>query len=161
MAGVAFDRASAIRIGETVRRMESIPVGEIPGKRGHKGRGGNSYSYDGPFAVVQKDATNVTIQGYNESEDRYWRNYVDVGLETPLELIEQDLAVAATGWVHLVMTQTAGTYNTPTVAIAATLPAQTNTTYYRRLAYVTFASGAITSVIQWQYGGIDLPGRAF
>ena len=117
--------------------------------------------YSGPFAVVQKDSTTVTILGYHADEGRNWKNYIDVGLDAPLELAEQDVTISAAGWVYLALTQTAGAYNTPTAAFAATLPTQDNTHFYKRLAFVEFDSGAITNITQWVYGGIDYPGRAF
>lgn len=125
------------------------------------GSPGNSYEYPGPFKVVQKDDTTVTVEGYNVTEDRNWRNYIDVGLDTPLELDEQDLAIAATGWVYLVLTQTANVYDTPTIATDATLPPQDNTHTYIRLAYVVVEDAVIYEIVQWQYGGMVLPGRAF
>lgn len=119
------------------------------------------YSYPGPFKVVQKDDTNITVEGYNVTEDRKWQNYIDIGVASPLELEEQDIEVLVTGWVYLVLTQTANVYDPPTIATAVTLPAQDNEHVYIRLAYVTVTDGVISDVLQWWYGGIALPGRVF
>ncbi len=159
--GYTFSRQDAQRIGAAVIRSEAAPIGDIQGKRGHHLRMGSSYSYEGPFAVIEKDSATVTILGYNASEDRYWRNYVDIGLSTPIELAEQDLTVTATGWVYMVLTQTGGTYNAITVATAATLPAQDNTHEYIRLAHVYVDGGAISHIEPWIYGGVVKAGRVY
>jgi hypothetical protein len=138
--------------------MGSTCITERPSFR----RGGNDYSYQGPFALTIKDETNITILGYNEDEDRYWSNYIDIGMADPLEVDEQDLEVLVSGWVYLKFTQTDGTYNTPELLIDIILPAQTNTEYYHRLGYVYVDNnGDISEITQFQYGGIYLPGRVF
>ena len=125
------------------------------GSRGG-GVGGGSSDYSGPFAVVKKDDTTVTVYGYNATAKRYFYNYVDIGIETPIIVAETDKTISSSAWVYLKIAYSS-TY-TITIETASTFPAQTNTELYIRLASVAVESSKISEIIQYHYGNVNLIG---
>lgn len=133
-----------------------VPNFEYIGTRG-SGSPSTSSSYSGPFAVVKKDDTTVTILGYHADEDRNWKNYVYAGL-TATEVAEQDKAsITTSGYLYLDVTYSSG-YSVA-VGFATSVPAQSATHYYHPLAWIECADSKISSVLQMQYGQIFIAGR--
>jgi len=120
-------------------------------------------AYSGPFAVIQEvdeDANeSLILSGYNSDKKRYSHNYIDIGIESPIEVAETELELSESGWVFLKITYVFG-YQTE-IKSAAEFPAQTATELYIRIAYVTFNDDKISEIIQYQYGAINLTGRFF
>lgn len=164
-----------------IQKADRLPT-VIPGGKMRKGAGtqdAEARAYSGPFAVVEKDAGSVTLLGYNQEAGRVWRNIIDIGAYSDNEYIglmtvdEQnldiDVAGITGGWVYLdIHVVTTGTdpgqissqYEV-TLFFNKDFPYQTAEHYYHRLAYLSIKDDAIIDVIQWQYGGIYLPGRVF
>lgn len=151
--------------------------------------GGDSGGYDGPFRVIKKNENTLTLLGFNKDNEKSWGNLMDIGAysnldytglfevpETDIE-IDLDSQTGAGGWVYLdIYVETTGTEIGQIVSnyqcdvmYAKDFPAQTAEHYYHRLAYVKInvivdqdgRHVSIEDVIQWQYGGIVLPGRIF
>ncbi len=173
---VAYGMANPRGDGKTILNESSGTLRALRQPGG--GTDGGASAYAGPFAVVKKDADAVTLLGYNQEAGRLWQNIIDIGAYTSNEYIglmavdEQNLDItvenATGGWVyldiHVVTTgteigQIASQYEV-TLFFGA-FPAQTADHYYHRLAYLTINDGAIADIVQWQYGGIYLPGRVF
>ena len=112
-------------------------------------RAGISSDYDGPFAVVQKDDTNVTA----ESND----GYIILGTST-VSYANTDVEITSNGRVYLEITFNGSAYAV-SAKFASSLPAQDETHIYHPLAYVTFADSVISGITQLQYGIIHFPSR--
>jgi hypothetical protein len=118
---------------------------------------GGGDTYEGPFKVVKKDDTTVTIQGYNEEEDRLLNNEIFLGTET-ITFTEQDLAITIQGFVALQITYSSE-YSVTAVNVESFEQDEDN--LYIPLAYVKFADSKITSLTQIQYGQVFGAGRVF
>lgn len=117
--------------------------------------------YSGPFAVVQSTSDDgdeiLKLLGYNSEEKRYFHNYIDIGLESRLEVEEQVIGLSMEGWIYLKIT-----YDSAfkvELKKGEDFPVQTNTELYIRIAYVKIKDDKIESITQYQYGGINLFGR--
>lgn len=155
--GVSFDKKSAERISDVVRRVENSPFGQMPYRNNHKPRGGGSSDYFGPWAVIEKNATTVTIKAQDATNGYLGKSLMVAGLTTKEQTTDVDVTITTTGAVYVQIMQSGGTYSF-TFANAA-LPAQTAGNLYVALTYVTFASSAITGLQQAQYGQIHVAGR--
>lgn len=117
----------------------------------------SSYSYSGPFAVVQNGDTAVTVYGYNDESDRYFRDYIILGTAIE-ELAEQDVeSITTDGYVYLNISYSAGWVIVP--EFAAAIPAQDSTHIYHPLAFIKCTDSVITSILQVQYGIVHFPAR--
>jgi hypothetical protein len=67
-------------------------------------------SYDGPFAVVQKDDTTVTMYGYNEEEGRDFHDYVNLGSKA-VEVAETEISASESGYVYVKVTIASDEYD--------------------------------------------------
>jgi hypothetical protein len=119
------------------------------------GGAGGTQNYEGPFAVVAKDGTTVTILGSNSEKNRLWSNTITLGL-SKLELPEQDLSISSTGHVYLEIRYSS---SYAAEAKAGVMPEQSDTKYYIPLAYVVVKDGAISSITQLQFGQVEGCGR--
>jgi hypothetical protein len=117
--------------------------------------GGGGGAYTGPFAVTYAGTT-LTVGATRGG------GVVDYIIVHP-ELLskaaaETSAGVAAAGILYYTIVRgflaAGGGAASATLAYAAGLPANTETTMYVPLATVTFAAGAITGVRQLQYGNI-------
>jgi hypothetical protein len=154
-----FTRGAAERIATATRQVEGSPLGRIPGGRHHKTHAGTPSLYSGPFACVSKDDTTVTVQGYNASEGRYFKNYAILGTSQN-EVAEADVSgLTSDAYVYLDITYSSG-YSIA-LASAAALPAQSATHCFVPIAFVKCADSKISSITQIQYGTIHYPGRVF
>ncbi len=142
----------ARRISRLEERTYNLPVREAAG-----GSSGDA-TYDGPFAVVKKDDTTVTVYGYNLDAGRLFNSYIDLGTDR-IEFTEADVIITASGWVYLDITYSSPNY-AASAAFAAAFPSQSTTHQYIDLAYVLFSDGIITSILQTRTGLQILPGRA-
>jgi hypothetical protein len=121
-------------------------------------RSESSAEYAGPFAVVKKDDTTVTLQGYNADKDRYCYNPLILGLKT-YDVAERDISVSASAWIYMKITYDGSDYQLAFSAETG-FKDQTATEFYIPLAYVKCGGdGKITDIIQLQYGNIIHPGR--
>lgn len=111
--------------------------------------GVGSGDYEGPFNVIQKDDTSVTV-GTDST------NLIILGLVS-YSFTEADLTVSASGYACLKITYSIG--YTYALEFSASLPTQTATNFYIPLAYVTVADGAISAIEQLQFGAIVQSGR--
>lgn len=116
-----------------------------------------SSDYYGPWAVVQKNTTTVTVKAY-AAGSYLSKSLVIAGLTTEEQATDADVTVTTSGVIYADITQSGGTYSIA-YANASALPAQSSTHYYVELAAVTFASSAITGLSQTQYGQIHVAGR--
>lgn len=123
----------------------------------------SSNAYYGPFAVTKEVDENenetLILCGYNPDKNRYFNNFIDIGLESALDVPEQEIDLSENGWVYLEIAYDSN--YTVEIKNDAEFPAQTDTELYIRIAYVTFKDDKISEIIQYQYGGINLPGRIF
>jgi hypothetical protein len=120
---------------------------------------GSGDTYDGPFKVVKKDDTTVTIQGYNLDEDAYLKNEVYLGLQTVV-FGGQDVDITVDGYVAIQITcDEEGVYTLTAVNVESFEQDEDN--LYIPLARVKFADSKITSLTQIQYGQVFGAGRVF
>lgn len=101
--------------------------------------GGGGEAYEGPFACTKKSDTVITVAaGYS-------------ALNTLQSFTEADVTVNASGVIYLEAVWGNGVY-TVTAKFAANMPAVADNKIHALLASVTMANGAITGVMQMQYG---------
>jgi len=155
---VAFDRKSAERIGDVVRRVEAMPTGDYPRRSRHKSRFTAGSEYMGPWAVVEKDTATVTVKAYDLTNGYVCRSLLIAGLTTQTHSADADVTITTSGAVYAKITFAGGVYVFEFVNAAA-LPEQAAGILYVALAYVTFADSAITTLQQAQYGQIHVAGR--
>jgi len=116
-------------------------------------------SYSGPFAVVKKDDTTVTVQGYNFDEGRYFNNEIDIGLGTNIQVAEADISgITTDSVIYVKITYSNGNYTAVLGSHISTLPAGTDTEYYERIAFVHCSAGKIADITQCQ-GFVKIIGR--
>jgi len=125
--------------------------------RGGGGSRGSDSSYVGPFAVVASDNTTVKIYSYNGDEDRSFTALIIAGLQM-IEFEESEITVSGAGYVWIEITQSENVYSYE-CKFGSRLPAQTDSLLVIPLADVAFEDGAITEIIQMQYGNIHIAGR--
>jgi hypothetical protein len=113
--------------------------------------------YYGPFAIVKKDDSTALMYGYNSSKERYFHNYVNIGLNAPLDVPEQEISISANAWIYLKITYNDG--YTIEVKNGSDFPAQTNDSLYMQIAFVSVSDSKISEIIQYQYGSLSLVGR--
>ncbi len=117
-------------------------------------------TYSGPFAVIDSSAdgtVQVTVCGTNSIEGRNFTSQIILGL-TVKTFAEANLSISASGYVYLKITYSSSDYIIE-LKTAAALPAQTATEYYVPLAWVDYASSAISGITQLQFGQIQAAGR--
>ena len=120
-------------------------------------KAGGGDSYQGPFKVVKKNDTNVTIMGYDVSKEQFIHNYIIAGLSRFEDTGDTDKGVSGNGVIYAKITHS-GSYAVEYL-FATSLPAQTNGNVYVSLADIRFSSGKITKVTQIQFGEIHIAGR--
>jgi hypothetical protein len=114
--------------------------------------------YNGPFAVVRKDDTTVTLLGYNADKGRYWYNTLILGLKS-YDVQERDISVSESSWIYMKITYDGSDYQIEFSA-EAEFREQTEEEFYIPLALAQCGDdGKITRVTQVQYGNIIHPGR--
>lgn len=147
--------ASRLSVDTEYLTLNGTPNGQLLRYRGPLGGAGgaagvDSAAYAGPFNVIKKDNTTVTV-----GKDAF--NIVFLG-QTDAAMSETDIAVTASGFIGLKITFSGSAY-TYVFKHYTTFPAQTATEFYIPLAYVTVASSAISRIEQLQYGNIVQSGR--
>lgn len=116
-------------------------------------------TYEGPFKCVMKDATTVTVQGYNYDEERYFVNYVILG-DSRISISEADVeGITLNSYIYLDITYSSG--YSAAIASAESLPLSSSTHYYIPLAFVICIDEEISSITQMQFGIIEGAGRIF
>jgi len=163
--GLSFGTGDVKGIRE-INGTEDIPIGTIIAVLGRRDPDEDypdwlfayaapaSAAYDGPWAVSQDPANaNKVIVGANRASTR-----PDLCIVHPSNVFSKTSAssavtVTANGVIYVTVTRE-GTVAVSNPAFATTLPAQTDTTIAWPLAYVTFASSAVTGIWQAQYGQI-------
>lgn len=125
---------------------------------GVKGGGTSSAqsSYTGPWAVVRKSDTVVTVKAAGTGYPCVSR--VIAGLVTTVHAADADVTITVDGEVYLHVTVSGTTY-TLAFANAATLPAQTAGNYYVSLARVEFTDSKIGTITQIKTSDIEVVGR--
>jgi hypothetical protein len=120
----------------------------------------SSSGYVGPFAVVIKDPTTITIQGYNVDKGRFFRNYIILATNAYLEVNEQNISgISSNACLYVDITYSPG--YAAAVTFASSLPAQASDHYYIPIAFINASGGLITDIIQIQYGIMQGSGRIF
>jgi len=122
------------------------------------GSSGGSTEYNGPFAVVKKTDTSVTVYGYNVTApaNRQFRAYAILGLISR-EFTESEVSsITSTGWVYLEISSGYAV----SAKFATSLPPQDNTHIYHPIAHIVCADSKISSITQLQYGCVHFPARA-
>jgi len=118
----------------------------VPGKAG----------YEGPFAVARSGDTRVTVHSYNSNEGRAWESLIYLGLEKKA-ISETEITIGNSGFIYVQITLSNGSYSYEIKS--GDLPDQENGKLIVPLADIGFESGAISKIIQLQYGNIHFPGR--
>lgn len=127
--------------------------------------GGGGGGYSGPWKVTLQKDTTLTVEILDQAGQH---NYADIGLESPAPYLlpaDNSITVTASGWIYLTITfnRSSSKYELKLGFNTFTVPAQTTTTYYHRLAYVKVETvdevPTVTSIFQYQHGGIYLTGR--
>lgn len=157
--GVMFDKDSAVQIADGIRRIGSTPYGSLMMARPHKSRGGSVASdYNGPWAIIQKDATTVTVKAQDLANGYLCKSLVIAGLTTQEHATDADVTISASGVIYADITQSAGVYSIA-FGNAASLPSQTSTHYFVPLAWVLFENGTIAQLVQDRHQSIEVTGR--
>jgi hypothetical protein len=118
-------------------------------------------SYKGPFRVIKKDSTSITLYGRNYSGKRMIPNLVYIGAYKR-EVPEQHLEVLSSGYICLKLTypREIEVY-TLTLERFDSIPEPTRYEYVVPIAYVTVAASKIKEIVQIHYGQIYASGRVF
>ena len=114
-------------------------------------------TYNGPFKVVKKDASTVTIKAYDGSK-YYAHNYIIAGLSRIESAADVDVTITVTGSVYAKVIYSASVYSV-TYHNEATLPSQVDGEYYFELAAIDFTDSKAIVKQQVQYGYINISGR--
>jgi hypothetical protein len=137
--------------GGSNERMRSIAarLDQTPAVVAEPGAGGGAY--DGPFAVTQGPSTNLVYVGDNIRNTLGVTDFIDLHPTHVQKTTRESLTITVTGYVYYQIRR-----DTQVVSLlnAAALPTANATTGYVPLAYVTFSGGAVTSIVQIQYGNI-------
>jgi len=114
-------------------------------------------AYEGPFAVVKYTESTVRVYSYNADEGRAFEALMILGL-TKIAVPETEVEVySGHVWIEVTHNGTDYIYEIKSGA----LPDQTNDKLIIPLADIGVEEGAITKIIQLQYGNIHFPGRVF
>lgn len=117
---------------------------------------GGAGTYSGPFAVIKKNDTTITIKAY-DGVDYLGRNRIVAGLESAIVSADTDVTITTSGPVYVKITYSSGiVYN---FYNAASLPGQVNGEVYKTIAEVLFVGGKITQRTQVQRDEIHVAGR--
>lgn len=158
MESVQLERGTAQRMARATLAVENQPFGYRLTRRNRKHLSENAGdTYEGPFKVINKDASTVTIKAYDGSQ-YYAHNYIIAGLSRIESTSDVDVTITATGSVYAKIVYSAGSY-VVTYHNAASLPAQADGEYYVELAAVDFTDSKASVKQQIQYGNINISGR--
>lgn len=117
-------------------------------------RGGESYY--GPFSIVQKNDTTVTVKA-KDGADYFADNLIVMGLETGNVASDTDITISVSGSIYIKVTYYGGVQYA--FGNASSLPNQVNGQVYIELYSVEFADGAIQSLNRSRGGHIHIAGR--
>lgn len=109
--------------------------------------------YTGPFAVIKKDDTTVTVVCLADDATYFQTSQIRSGLTVQNMTANADVTITVTGYVYAVIAYYGSAF-TITFANASSMPEQTATTLYVPLARVTFTSSKIAKIMQEQEGQI-------
>ena len=144
-----------------VRKADALPRNEknsLPGNSRPPSKGGGDTAYNGPFQVVKKNSTTVTIVGYDVSKEQFIPNNIYIGLDTIELLLDQDVQITDNGVVYADISYN-GTVYIVAYLFASILPDQIVGHAYETLANIRFSDSKITSIVQIKRDEIHVAGR--